>query len=252
MPLPIDPAAKPVQIATGFAFTEGPVYSRRGYLLFSDIPAQRIHKWERGQTTVFRENSNKANGLTFDHQGRLLTAEGGGRVTRTEKNGAITMLAEKDLGAPNDIVYAIDGSIYFTDLPKGRVYQITRAGQVRVVHETPAPNGVALSSNQQHLYIADVKLNKVTVHAFAPDGRLQSGRDFAPVRTDGLKTDESGNVWMCAPTGVEVYSAQGEPQGTLQLPERPSNCGFYGGSLYITAQKSVYQIATKVFGTRTF
>ncbi|MBK7926179.1 MAG: SMP-30/gluconolactonase/LRE family protein [Bryobacterales bacterium] len=71
------------QVATGFGFTEGPVFSRRGYLLFSDIPNQRIHKWERGELTVLRENSNKANGLTFDHQGRLLAAEGGGRVTRT-------------------------------------------------------------------------------------------------------------------------------------------------------------------------
>ena len=120
MALPIDPKETLQQIATGFALAEGPVYSRRGYLLFTDIRNQRIHKWEKGKLTVFRENSNRANGLTFDHQGRLLVAEGGGRVTRTEKNGSTTVLAEAGLQGPNDLVYAIDGSIYFTDLPKGR------------------------------------------------------------------------------------------------------------------------------------
>ena len=118
--------ARVTQVATGFSFTEGPVFSRRGYLLFSDIPSQRILKWERGQTSVVREQSNRANGLTFDHQGRLLAAEGGGRVTRTEKNGSITVLAGEGLQGPNDLVYAIDGSVYFTDLPGSRVYQITR------------------------------------------------------------------------------------------------------------------------------
>lgn len=254
MPLPIDSKAELKQIATGFGFTEGPVFSRRGYLLFSDIPNQRIHKWERGQVSVFRENSNKANGLTFDHQGRLLTAEGGGRVTRTEKNGSITVLAEAGLQAPNDVVYAIDGSIYFSDLPGSRVYQITRQGKLRVVAETPAPNGVALSANQQHLYIADVKTNTVSVHAIEPDGGLKPGKKFAPLRVDGLKTDEAGNVWMASGDSIHVYNAGGESQGALKVPESPSNCNWGDGfrTLYITAQKSVYQIATKVNGTRTF
>lgn len=254
MALPIDNGAAVTQVATGFGFTEGPVFSRIGFLLFSDIPNQKIMKWEREKLTVFRENSNKANGLTFDHQGRLLTAEGGGRVTRTEKNGAITVLAEKNLQAPNDLVYAIDGSIYFSDLPKGLVYQITRTGEVRVVAETPAPNGVALSPNQQQLYVADVKTNKVQVHDILPDGRLKPGRDFAPVRVDGLKSDEAGNVWMAAADGINVYSANGEHLGTLKTPERPSNCAWGDGfrTLYITAQKSVYKIPTKVAGTRTF
>jgi sugar lactone lactonase YvrE len=122
----VDKNAAIKQVATGFTFTEGPVFSRRGYLLFSDIPNQKIHKWERGQVTTIRENSNNANGLTFDHQGRLLAAEGGGKVTRTEKNGTITVLADAGLEGPNDLVYAIDGSVYFSDLPKSRVYQITR------------------------------------------------------------------------------------------------------------------------------
>src|SRR5215813_10548470 len=115
----IDRNAEIKQVATGFAFTEGPVFSRRGYLLFSDIPNEKIMKWERGDLSTYREKTNKANGLTFDHQGRLLAAEGGARVTRTEKNGSITVLAEEGLQAPNDLVYAIDGSVYFSDLRGG-------------------------------------------------------------------------------------------------------------------------------------
>lgn len=252
------------QIGTGFGFTEGPVHSRRGFLLFSDIPNERIHIWERGEMKVFREKSNKANGLTFDHQGRLIAAEGGGRVTRTEKNGTITVLAEEGLKAPNDLVYAIDGSVYFSDLTGGRVYRITRArsgvggappkGEVRLALETPAPNGVALSPNQQQLYVADVKTTMVRVFTVAPDGSLTDGRDFAPLRVDGLKTDESGNVWMASRGAIQVYDSSGRELGSITPPEGPSNCCFGAGfrGLYITARKSVYHVPTKVSGTRTF
>jgi gluconolactonase len=260
----IDRDAKIEQVATGFAFTEGPVFSRRGYLLFSDIPNEQILKWERGEVTSFREKSNRANGLTFDHQGRLLAAEGGGRVTRTEKNGAITVLAQNDLQAPNDLVYAIDGSIYFSDLRGGRVYQITREragvggappeGEFRVAVETPAPNGVALSPNQQQLYVADVKTKMVTRHPIGPDGRLGAGREFAPLRVDGLKTDEDGNVWMASGDSIVVYSSGGAHLGNVKPPEGPSNCCFGAGfrGLYITARKSVYHLPTRVVGTRTY
>lgn len=260
----VDKNAEVERIATGYAFTEGPVFGRRRYLLFSDIPSNRVMKWERGQLTPLRENSNKANGLTFDHQGRLLMAEGGGRVTRMEKNGSITVLAGEGLVAPNDLVYAIDGSVYFSDLRGSRVYQITRErsgvggappkGEVRIVTETPAPNGVALSPNQRHLYVADVKTETVKIHDIKDDGRLSDGRNFASLRVDGLKTDESGNVWMASRDGIYVYDAGGEHLGTIKPPEGPSNCcwgeGFHG--LYITARKSVYHVATKVPGTRTF
>jgi len=251
----IDRDAKIDRTATGFKFTEGPVFSRRGYLLFSDIPNQRIHKWERGQLAVFRENSNRANGLTFDHQGRLLTCEGGGRVTRTEKNGSITVLASEGLQGPNDLVYAIDGHIYFTDLPKSRVYQITRKGDVKVVaDDCQGPNGVALSPNQQKLYVADGRGKKTRIYDIAPDGSLRPGRDFAPIGGDGLKTDEAGNVWIASGGALEVFSAQGEPLGSVKPPEAPSNlcwgAGFRG--LYITARTSVYHVETRVNGTRTY
>jgi gluconolactonase len=259
----IDPNAKPEKIAGGFQFTEGPVFSRRGYLLFSDIPNNRIHKWERGQLSVLRENTNRANGLTFDHQGRLLTCETG-RVTRTEKDGSVTVLADGVQG-PNDIVYAIDGTVYFTDLPASKVYRITRErsgvggapprGQViPAAEDCVAPNGVALSPNQQILYVADSKRRIVQAYDIAGDGSLKNSREFAQSRGDGLKTDESGNVWIASEGGLRVFDAQGKDLGLVTTPEGPSNLNWGSGfrGLYITARTSVYFVRTKVSGTRTY
>jgi len=250
----VDLKAPPEKVAGGFRFTEGPVFNRRGYLLFSDIPNNRIHKWERGKLTVLRENSNGANGLTFDHQGRLLTCENG-KVTRTEKDGQVTVLASTGLGRPNDLVYSIDGSIYFTDLPKSRVYQITRKGELRVAAEDGvAPNGVALSPNQQRLYVADSKERVIRAYDVAGDGALRNGKKFAECRCDGLKTDERGNVWIASNGGIRVFDSSGAELGVVNVPEEPSNCNWGSGfrDLYVTAVTSVYLIQTRVPGTRTY
>jgi sugar lactone lactonase YvrE len=242
----------PQKVVGGFAFTQGPVFSRIGYLLFSDIPPKRIMKWSKGSVTVFRENSNGASGLTFDHQGRLLACETG-RVTRTEKDGKITTLAAKGLHNPNDVVYSIDGSIYFSDL---LLYQITRKGDVRVAtEECQGPRGVALSPNQQKLYVTDNHAQNVRVFDIAGDGGLQKSRIFAGLKApDGLKTDEAGNVWVAAADGIWVFDAAGEHLGTIPTPEPPSNCCWGEGfrNLYITARTSVYKVQTSVPGTRTF
>ena len=189
----VERGAKVEKVLSGFQFTEGPVSSRLGFLLFSDIPANRIYKYIAGQEQqVFRENSNGANGLTFDHQGRLLACEGtAGRVTRTEKDGKITVLADK-LNAPNDLAYCIDGSIYFTDLrrrdapaeaPPNAIYQITRKGEVRrVVTDMGRANGVALSANQLTLYAADSERQNVKAYEVAPDGSLIRGRVVADMK----------------------------------------------------------------------
>ncbi len=270
----VDPSRKPEKIAGGFAFSEGPVFSRLGYLLFSDIPAQRILKYAEGRVTVYREQSNGANGLAFDHQGRLLACEIG-RVTRTEKDGSITVMADKyggkGLHRPNDLVYGIDGSIYFSDRlaknapadpPKtdfSAVYQITRNGDVRVAaRDCDLPNGVALAPNQQKLYVAD--RNLLRVYDIVPDGGLRNGRVFADMKLggpggpDGLKTDEQGCVWVAGPGGIWVFSPVGKHLGTIPVPETPSNCGWGEGfrNLYITARTSVYRLETKVNGTRTY
>ena len=244
------------KIAGGFRFTEGPVCSRIGFLLFSDIPANRIMRWEKGKLSVFRENSNGANGNTFDHQGRLLTCENE-RVTRTEKDGKITVLAG-GMKKPNDLVYSIDGSLYFTDLPAGAVCQVNRKGEVKVVaRDCERPNGVALAPNQQKLYVADSGRRNLRVYEIAGDGSLGSGRVFAETGSDvpdGIKTDEAGNVWVAATSGIVKFDASGKRLETIAVPEPPSNCNWAEGfrDLYVTARTSVYRIPLKVNGTRTY
>lgn len=263
------------KVLDGFTFTEGPVFSRTGFLLFSDIPANRILKWQDGRTETFRSGTNGANGLTFDHQGRLLTCEQN-RVTRTEKDGTITVLADnfqsKPLRNPNDIVYAIDGSIYFSvikprnaDLPPHcaptAVYQITRKGQLRLASsECSRPNGVALAPNQQKLFVADTEQKNVRVYDISGDGALKNGRVFSELKAeaaggpDGLKTDESGNLWVAGPGGIWVFDSAGKHSGTVPVPESPGNCAWGAGfrNLYVTARTSVYRITAKVNGTRTY
>lgn len=260
------------KVAGDFTYTEGPVFSRIGYLLFSDVTANRILRWDSGKVTPFREKSNGANGLTFDHQGRLLTCERD-RVTRTEKDGSITVLATAFEGAPltspNDLVYAIDGSIYFSVIKprdsagpgNSGVYQIARNGQLRLVsRDCTRPNGVALAANQQRLFIADTAQRNVRTFEVNGDGSLRNGRVFcelkgeAPSGPDGLKTDEAGNVWVAAPGGIWVFDGAGSHLGTVPLPETPSNCAWGAGfrNLYVTAGTSVYRIETKVSGTRTY
>ena len=280
------------RIATGFGFTEGPVFSRLGFLLFSDLRSEKIHKytvpwWEtdvtKGELSVFREQSNRANGLTFDHQGRPLTCETGpGRVTRTEKDGTITVLADrwgdKRLSSPNDLVYSIDGSIYFTDMPRPNVpdaaertnvpavYRITRtltpdASELQQVsRENPRANGIAMGPKQRELYVADSTDKNIRVHDINDDGSLAPGRLFAEMKSDllgvpdGLKTDEEGNVYSTGPGGVWVFAADGRELGLLVAPEQPSNLSWGAGfrGLFITARTSVYYLPTKVPGTRTF
>lgn len=275
------------RVVSGFEFTEGPVFSRIGFLLFSDLPSERILKFTLriggdgptdGELSVFREPSNRANGLTFDHQGRLLACETAtGRVTRTEKDGAITVLAEeyegKKLCSPNDLVYMIDGSIYFSDMPRrdqqlgpehtgyAAIYQITPKGGVRLATREPERgNGVALDPMQQILYVADSTLHAIHAYGIAADGALGNGRIVAELKSDqpgvpdGLKTDEAGNIYCTGGGGVWVFDKTGKHLGTVEPPETPSNLcwgpGFRG--LYITARTSVYYVPTKIPGTRTF
>lgn len=250
----VAPDAKPKQIGTGYKFADGPVFSRRGYLLFTDVFAQKLYKYEQGAITLYRDMQRRVSALTFDHQGRLLACEQN-FVTRTEKDGKVIVLANEGIQTANDLVYAIDGSIYFTDTPKSKVYQITRKGQVRVVAEDcQGPNGIALGPNQQTLFVADARQRKVRVYDIAGDGSLTKGRDFAQTRCDGLKTDESGNVWVAAENGIAVFDAQGKPIGSIPTPEPPANLnwgsGFHG--LYIAARTSIYYINTKSAGTRTY
>lgn len=240
------------KVMSGLVSAGAPVYSRIGYLLVSDTGAGKILKWSAGSVSTFRESSNGANGLTFDHQGRLLAAEKG-HVTRTEKDGKITVLAPNDA---LDLVYAIDGNVYFVGGPA--IYRISPKSGVTVASkECERPVGVALSPNQQQLFVADRAQRNVRLFDIAADGTLKTGRLFGEAGaeiTGGLKTDESGNVWVAAADGIRVLDRQGKLLGTVPIPEMPANLN-WGESfrnVFVTAMTSVYKIDARTNGTRTY
>jgi gluconolactonase len=269
----------PEKIAGGFGATAGPVFSRRGYLLFCDVKANRILKWERGKVTTLRENSNGARALTFDHQGRLLACEAHS-VTCTEKDGRITTLA---LGigafsnfAPTDLVYAIDGTTYIAQPESGEVLRATKIGELLkgvqegtgvggpgipnrqglYIPDVSKPVGVALAPNQQRLYVADAGRDAIRVYEIAADGALKNGKSVAGLREHpgGLKTDESGGIWVALPSGIQHLDAAGKVLEKIAIPEPPNNCNWGEGfhDLFVTAGASVYRVPVKANGTRTY
>jgi gluconolactonase len=268
-PAPAVPAAgifagQPERVATGFQFTEGPLWHPDGYLLFSDIPANRIYRLATaGSTTVWRADSGSSNGLTLDLGGRVLACEHGNRrVSVTLASGAVETFAERWEGArfnsPNDAAVDAAGSVYFTDPPYGlgnRAREIDFQGVFRVApggridclaRDFRKPNGIAFSPDQKALYVADTEANHVRAFAVQPDGTLAAGRVFAEVKTpDGLKVDRAGRLFVTSGDGVVVLAADGTRLAVLALPEVPANCAFGeadGKTLYVTARTSLYRV----------
>jgi gluconolactonase len=282
----VDETATPERIATGFEFTEGPLWNRSGeYLLFSDLAGDVMRRWsEREGVAEVRHPSGKSNGLTYDRQDRLIACEHvGRRVTRTESDGSITVLASeyrgKPLNSPNDVVVKSDGSIYFSDPAYGLqdyygikrpqdlsfqgVYRIAPDGALTLlVDDFAAPNGLCFSPDESLLYVDDTERMYVRVFEVKSDGSLANGRiffDFAAREPswkgapDGMKLDERGNLYATGPGGVWIVDPSGAPLGLIEMPEVPSNLNWAGDdwrTLYVTAQTSVYRIRVKVTGNR--
>jgi gluconolactonase len=273
----------------GMLWAEGPVYFADGdYLLWSDIPNNRIMQFIEGAgVRVFRQPSNNSNGNTRDRQGRLVTCEHGARrVTRTEPDGSITVLADnyrgKRLNSPNDVVVKSDGSIWFTDPPYGilsayeggksaselgtcYVFRLDpRDGGLSIVADDfVKPNGIAFSPDETTLYVADTGASHDPegphhIRAFAVEGgaRLSQGRVFAEINpglADGFRLDRDGNLWTSAGDGVHCFSPAGELLGKIKVPEVVSNVTFGGpkrNRLFITATTSLYAIYVAQEGTQ--
>lgn len=260
------------KIAAAHRFTEGPVWSKEGYLLFSDVPNSLILQWNPGQKAfAFRKESNGANGNTFDTQGRLYTCESiGRRVIRTGGPAATEVLADKwegrRLNAPNDIVVSRNGHAYFTDPAFGNqadnreldfygVYHIPPKGPMKLIAKPAGrPNGIAISPNGRILYVTNSDDRNVRAYDLDRNGDASnervvvSGIDGPP---DGMKVDEKGNLYVTA-NGLAVYSPQGKLIHSFELGERPSNCSWGDPdykALYITARTSVYRIRLEVKGS---
>jgi gluconolactonase len=279
------------RLATGCRWCEGPVWFGDGrYLLWSDIPNDRILRWdeESGAVSIFRRPSNHANGNTRDRQGRLVTCEHSGRrVTRTEYDGSITVVLDgfdgKRLNSPNDVVVKSDGSIWFTDPPFGilgnyegyvaaqelpqNVYRVDGAtGRASVVAaDLKGPNGLAFSPDERRLYVVEsraVPNRVIKVYDVVDGARLENGRvliDAGPGTPDGFRCDIDGNLW-CGwgmgtdeLDGVMVFSPEGLLIGRIQLPERCANVCFGGARrnrLFMAASHSVYALYVNTQGAQ--
>ena len=268
----------PERIATGFSFTEGPVWHPDGYLIFTDIPANRIYKWTPdGKVETFRSPSGHSNGLTFDRQGRLLACEHSNRqISRTETDGTIVALTNKyegkKLNSPNDVVVKSDNCIYFTDPPFGLtaeygipgtqeltfqgVYRLLPDGKTLdlLVDDINMPNGLAFSLDEKVLYVANTMGCSIYAFDVQQDGTLANRRVFIDYAgyPDGIKVDKNGNLYVA--TGlfeIGVYDYKGKHLGDIVTPEATSNCAFGGPdnkTLFITARTSLYRARLKVQG----
>ncbi len=287
----VRPDAQLECIAAGLAFTEGPIWMD-DHLLFSDLPNNRICRWhDTGhgvELATWRYPSGGAlddprpigqpgsNGLTLDRQRRLIACEHGNRrVTRTEINGSISVLADryegKKLNSPNDAIVRSDGTIFFSDPPYGLpnqgdgreqdvngFYRIDPNGRVvRIVEDFDRPNGLALSPDESTIYLADTRRRHLRAFDVSPEGDLSNGRLFLDMEhpeaggPDGLKVDIEGNIYVTGPLGVWVASSTGTLLGIIRTPERPANCGFGETdwrTLFITAREKVYRIRVEIPG----
>ncbi|MEV8373692.1 SMP-30/gluconolactonase/LRE family protein [Kribbella sp. NPDC056861] len=266
---------------TGGRWLEGPAYSAAGrYLVWSDIPSDRILRWDETsyQVSVFREPAGNTNGHTLDEQGRLISCEHGNRrVTRTEHDGSVRVLADSynggRLNSPNDVVVGADGAVWFTDPAYGIdsdyeghqgsievggcfVYRLSADGDLSVVADDfNRPNGLAFSNDGSLLYVTDTE--EATIRVFTVDGdKLSGGELFAECGNgafDGIRLDSEGRVWGAAADGVHVYHPDGTLLGKLLVPETVSNLCFGGpkrNRLFLTATTSIYSLFTTVKGGR--
>jgi gluconolactonase len=269
----VDDNTKVEKLFGGLKFTEGAVWHPNGFLLFSDIPADTIYKWNtKDKLSTFRNPAGNPNGNTLDKENRLITAQHNRKLTRTEKNGKITVLAErygnKRLNSPNDVVVKSDGSIYFTDPPYGikkeeeelgfyGIYRWEENGNLTLLNkEMVRPNGIAFSPDEKKLYVSDSEKLHIQVFDVKPDGTLSKGKVFAELPgtdgvPDGMKVDVKGNIYCTGSGGIWIFSPTGQLLDKINVPENATNLAWGNKdykTLYITASNSVYRIRLNIAG----
>jgi len=286
----VDSQAQVEKLATGFTFTEGPLWNKEGrYLLFSDMPADIRRRWSQGAgVTEVANPSNKGNGMTYDAQGRLLVCEHvTSSLVRMDPDGTggnretlASHYEGKELNSPNDVIVANDGSIYFSDPWYGRmpvfgiererelgfqgVYRIAPDGgdPQLLVDDFEQPNGLCFSPDESLLYINDTPRAHIRVFDRQPDGTIGNSRMFfenigsgviEEGIPDGMKCDEHGNIYVTGPGGVWVIGPDAELLGVIEVPENVGNLNWGGdgwSDLYMPSTTSLYRISMKVSGNR--
>jgi gluconolactonase len=264
------------RLATGFVFTEGPLWHPDGFYYFVDVRSSVLYRIVPGRAPeVVRDKTGGGNGTTFDLERRLVLCEGDNRrVTRMGPDGRVDVLMDryegKRLNRPNDVVCKSDGSIYFTDpglrvplaereLPYAGVYRVGPDGSTRLVADFEYPNGLAFSADERLLYVANTRWAQY-IHVLELDaaGRMVRRRIFADMSSDetdgvpdGMKVDTEGRVFCTGPGGTWVFSPEGKRLGIIQTPEVPANLAFGGPdlrTLFLTARTSVYALRVKTPG----
>lgn len=264
------------RLATGFVFTEGPLWHPDGFYYFVDVRASTLYRVTPGRAhEVVREKTGGGNGTTFDLQGRLVLCEGDNRrVVRQAADGRFEVLMDrfegKRLNRPNDVVCRSDGSIYFTDpglrvplaereVPHAGVYRVAPDGAVSLVADFEYPNGLAFSPDERLLFVANTRWAQY-IHVLELDdaGRVLRRRIFADMSSDdtdgvpdGMKVDVEGRVYCTGPGGTWVFAPDGTRLGIIRTPEVPANLAFGGPdlrTLFFTARTSVYTLRAKVPG----
>lgn len=260
--------AKVTRLETNMQFVEGPTWMPAGFLVFSDIPANELKRWDaKGGLGTFRKPSNNANGNTIDREGRLVTAEHTAhRISRTAKDGKVETIVEqfegKNLNSPNDVVVKSDGTFWFTDPDYGLggrkkeqagnyVYRYDERSKslTPVVKDFDKPNGLCFSPDEKKLYVADSgKPRHIRVFDVQPSGTADNGRVFAIIDKggpDGIRCDAEGRVWSSSGDGAQIFAPDGHLIARILLPEAAANLTFGKKTLYLTARKSLYSVETK-------
>lgn len=275
------------RLATGIGFGEGPVWDRAGArLIFSDMKQDHMRCWKGGAgLATYRKPSNKANGNTYDRQGRLLSCEHAtSRVVRQEQNGAMTVIAshygDRELNSPNDIVVRSDGAVYFSDPTYGRIredvgvprpLQLGFRGFYRVAgdgaptqllaDDFEQPNGLCFSLDEKRLFVNDTMRGHIRVFDVQSDGAVTGGRVWAELtgegegRPDGMKVDSAGHLYCTGPGGVHVFDGQARCLGVIRTPERVTNIAWGDAdlrSLYLTGITALYRVRVKAAGQLTY
>jgi gluconolactonase len=264
------------RLATGFVFTEGPLWHPDGFYYFVDVRSSVLYRMTPGRPhEVVREKTGGGNGTTFDLQGRLILCEGDNRrVTRTGADGRIEILMDRfegqRLNRPNDVVCKSYGSLYFTDpglrvplaereVPHAGVYRVAPDGTQSLVADFEYPNGLAFSPDERRLYVANTRWAQY-IHLLELDaaGNMVRRRIFADMSSDetegvpdGMKVDVEGRVYCTGPGGTWVFAPDGTRLGIIRTPEVPANLAFGGPdlrTLFFTARTSVYTLRVKTPG----
>jgi len=270
--------AEPQKVTSGYQFTEGPYWHPDGFLLFSDIPANTIYKWEPGsdKATPYVKPSGHSNGITALPNGKLVIAQHDGMISMIDKDRKLHILAKayhgKRLNSPNDVTVSSDGTIYFTDPPFGvsdsekvlsvnGVYMLKRGHDPQLMFDKfKQPNGIVLSPDESKVYVNDAATGHIEVFDVSDDGSLVNPRHFASVgpsgdsgAADGMAVDKDGRLYSMGPGGIHVFNAQGERIQIIDLPARGTNMewgGQHDKTLFITTPSAVYKLAMNVLGAQ--